>query len=263
MRRYILKITKILISIFVCMLLSFSLLQAQDDAPFKIGEKLIYSTNFGIINAGTFTMSLKDGGEIMSHPCYLIETNSRTNSVFDLVYKIRDETESYWDKEQFVVRKFIKRISEGSWKQYRIHYYFPEDTTYYYVTYKKGEQIKKQSTSLVDPQDTYTIIYWVRLQEFVVGDTLHLNISLDGDNHPIKLLVEKKEILSTIFGEKECFKIIPIIPEVSQKRTSIVMDIWVTDDEYKIPAKLVIKIKYGNFTLSLKDAENTGLNTNN
>ncbi len=263
MRRYILKITKTLIPIFLLILLFFSLLHGQEKAPFKIGEKLIYNTNFGIINAGTFTMSLEDGGEIMGHPCYLIKTLSRTNPVFDLVYKIRDETESYWDKDQFVVRKFIKRISEGSWKQYRIHYYFPEDTTYYYVTYKKGRQIKKQSTSLVDPQDTYTIIYWVRLQELVVGDTLHLNISLDGDNHPVKLLVEKKKILNTIFGEKECFKIVPIIPEVSQKRTTIVMDIWVTDDEYKFPVKLVIDIKYGSFTLMLKDAVNTESGTNN
>ncbi len=254
---------KLLIPISLCIFLTFGLLHAQGDAPFKIGEKLSYSTSFGIVNAGTFTMSLKDGGEIMGHPCYLIETKSRTNPIFDLVYKIRDETESYWDKDQFVVRKFIKRISEGSWKQYRIHYYFPEDTTYYYVTYKKGGQTKKQSTSLVDPQDTYTIIYKVRLQEFVVGDTLDLNICLDGDNHPIKLLVEKKENLNTIFGGKECLKIIPIIPEVSQKKTSIVMDIWVTDDEYKIPVKLVIKIKYGNFIMSLKDAANTGLSIDN
>ncbi|MDP8227639.1 MAG: DUF3108 domain-containing protein [Candidatus Celaenobacter polaris] len=257
------KISTLFISVCSFILFSCNLLYAQEKAPFKIGEKLIYNTNFGFVNAGTFTMSLEDGGEIMGHPCYLIKTLSKTNPVFDLVYKTRDETESYWDKDQFVVRKFIKRISEGSWKQYRIHYYFPEDTIYYYVTYKKGGQTKKQSTSLTDPQDTYTIIYWVRLQNLVVGDTLHLNISLDGDNHPVKLLVEKKEILNTIFGEKECFKITPIIPEVSQKRTSIVMDIWVTDDEYKIPVKLVIKIKYGNFTMSLKDAENTGLSTNN
>ena len=254
-----LKIKQTHIPIFILLLLLTSVLHAQKELPFKIGEKLIYTTSFGIVNAGTFFMTLEDGGEIMGHPCYCIKTLSKTNTVFDLVYKIRDETESYWDKEQFVVRKFIKRISEGSWKQYRIHYYFPEDTTYYYVTYKKGGQTKKQSTSLADPQDTYTIINWVRLQEFVVGDTLHLNISLDGDNHPVKLLVEKKEKLATIFGEKECYKITPIIPEKSQKKSSIVMDIWVTDDEYKIPVKLVIKLKYGNFTMSLKDAENAGL----
>jgi hypothetical protein len=262
MRRNILKIEKKYIPIVILLLLLTSVLHAQEALPFQIGEKLIYSTSFGIINAGTFTMTLEDGGEIMGHPCYCIKTLSKTNPVFDLVYKIRDETESYWDKDQFVVRKFIKRISEGSWKQYRIHYYFPEDTTYYYVTYKKGEQTKKQSTSLPDPQDTYTIIYWVRLQEFVVGDTLNLNISLDGDNHPVKLLVEKKEKLSTTFGPKECFKITPIIPEESQKKSSIVMDIWVTDDEYKIPVKLVIKIKYGDFTMKLKDAKNTGLSIN-
>ena len=254
-----LKIKQTHIPIFILLLLLTSVLHAQKELPFKISEKLIYTTSFGIVNAGTFTMTLEDGGEIMGHPCYCIKTLSKTNPVFDLVYKIRDETESYWDKEQFVVRKFIKRISEGSWKQYRIHYYFPEDTTYYYVTYKKGGQTKKQSSSLADPQDTYTIINWVRLQEFVVGDTLHLNISLDGDNHPVKLLVEKKEKLATIFGEKECYKITPIIPEKSQKKSSIVMDIWVTDDEYKIPVKLVIKLKYGNFTMSLKDAENAGL----
>ena len=243
----------------LCLLLFISTLFGEHDMPFRIGEKLIYRTNFGIVNAGTFTMTLKDGGEIMEHPCYLIETRSRTNPIFDLVYKIRDETESYWDRENFVVRKFIKRLSEGSWSQYRVHYYFPEDTTYFYVTYKKSGQTRKQSTSLSNPQDTYTIIYWVRLQEFIVGDTLQLNISLDGDNHPVKSLVEKKEKLKTIFGEKECYKLSPIIPEESQKKSSIVMDIWVTDDEYKIPVKLVIKIKYGDFTMTLKDAENTGL----
>jgi len=95
-----------------------------------------------------------------------------------------------------------------------------------------------------------------------VGDTLNLNISLDGDNHPVKLLVEKKEKLTTIFGDKECYKITPIIPKESQKKSSIVMDIWVTDDEYKIPVKLIIRIKYGNFTMFLKDAENTGLSIN-
>lgn len=262
MRRNILKNKNRYFPIFILLLLFTSMIYAQEELPFQIGEKLIYSTSFGIVNAGTFTMTLEDGGEIMEHPCYCIKTLSKTNPVFDLVYKIRDETESYWDKEQFVVRKFIKRISEGSWKQYRIHYYFPEDTTYYYVTYKKGEQIKKQSTSLSDPQDTYTIIYWVRLQQLALGDTLNLNISLDGDNHPVKLLVEKKEILNTTFGPKECFKITPIIPEESQKKSSIVMDIWVTDDAYKIPIKLVIDIKYGSFTMFLKDAKNSGLNTN-
>ncbi len=255
------KIKTIAIPIFFLLLFAI-VLHAQEAVPFKIEEKLIYNTSFGIVNAGTFTMTLEDGGEIMGHPCYCIKTLSKTNPIFDFVYKIRDETESYWDNNKFVVRKFIKRISEGNWKQYRIHYYFPEDTTYYYVTYKKGGQTKKQSTSLADPQDTYTIIYWVRLQEFIVGDTLNLNISLDGDNHPVKLLVEKKEKLTTIFGDKECYKITPIIPKESQKKSSIVMDIWVTDDEYKIPVKLIIRIKYGNFTMFLKDAENTGLSIN-
>ncbi len=252
-------IKKLFLLITILILLAVPLFSQKKVLPFKIGEKLVYDTSFGIIPAGTFTLTLTDGGEISDHSCYLIRSNSRTNGVFDLVYKIRDETESYWDKEKFVVRKFIKRISEGSWKQFRIHYYFPEDTTYYYVTYKKDGRKQEQSTSLPNPQDTYTIIYWVRLQQFAVSDTLNLNISLDGDNHPVELLVEKKETLSTIFGEKECFKITPNIPEESQKKSFIVMDIWVTDDEYKIPVKLTIEIKYGTFTFKLKDAENVAL----
>jgi len=249
-----------IIQLIALIILFVSTLFAQENKlPFREGEKLIYDTSFGIVPAGTFTLSLTDGGKINEYPCYLITSHSRTNGVFDLVYKIRDETESYWDKEKFVVRKFIKRISEGSWKQYRIHYYFPEDTTYYYVTYKEDGRKQEQSSSLPNPQDTYTIIYWVRLKELSVGDTLKLNISVDGDNHPVELLVEKKETLDTIFGEKECFKITPNIPKESQKKSFIVMNIWVTDDEYKIPVKLTIEIKYGTFAFKLKDAENVSL----
>ncbi|HEX37748.1 MAG TPA: DUF3108 domain-containing protein [Candidatus Cloacimonetes bacterium] len=253
------KLPRIFALIILLIMFLHTLLAQEHNLPFSVGEKLVYNTSFGIVPAGTFTLMLSDGGDISGYPCYLITSNSRTNGVFDLLYKIRDETESYWDTEKFVVRKFIKRISEGSWKQYRIHYYFPEDTTYYYVTYKKDGRKQEKSTSLPDPQDTYTIIYWVRLQELAVGDTLNLNISLDGDNHPVELLVEKKETLDTIFGKKDCFKITPNIPEESQKKSFIVMDIWVTDDEYKIPVKLTIEIKYGTFTFKLKDAENVEL----
>ena len=95
-------------------------------SAFEIGEKLTFQIKYGFIKAGTATMQITSHIYRDSTECYKIESLAKTNSFFDNVYKVRDNIESIWDKNKLVTRRFTKKLQEGSYRQYRIHFYYPE-----------------------------------------------------------------------------------------------------------------------------------------
>ncbi|MEA3476362.1 MAG: DUF3108 domain-containing protein, partial [Candidatus Cloacimonadota bacterium] len=181
-------------------ILSSSLNSDTWHLPFKIGEKLIFKVNYGILSGGTFTMEIIEDDTISGHKCYHIKSRTKTNKFFDIIYKVRDKIDSYWDMEKLVSRKYVKKLSEGHYKQFRIHYYFPEDTLTQYVKHRKGKIIKTEFKPLPNAQDALSIFYYIRLHNLNVGDSIYVNVTADGRNCRTKVMIEEKKKLNTIFG---------------------------------------------------------------
>lgn len=244
--------------IIICLILiTSSFLYCQDgekELPFAMGEKLEFSVNYGLLNAGTYTMSINKGEALNGNEIYKIITTAQTNTFFDMIYKVRDEMESFWDADKFFSRRLIKRLSEGGWHQYRLQYFFEVDTTAFDVKYKKGEPQRKRFDALPKPQDELSIFYYLRMQELAVGDTLVTNIIASGDTYKTKTTVLKKEKVETILGELECLKVKPLLSFIL--KDTVNMYVWFTDDQYRIPVKLMVELKYGKFTFKLKKAQN-------
>lgn len=88
------------------------------------------------------------------------------------------------------------------------------------------------------------------------ADSLLINVTADGENYTAKVIVHHKETINTIFGEKECLVIEPVLAgEAIFKQTGNI-HIWITNDEHKIPVKLQSRVVFGNFTATLSEAEN-------
>ncbi len=105
-------------------------------------------------------------------------------------------------------------------------------------------------------QDILSALYYLRLQEFTVGDTLTINVTSDGRNYPADVIIHKKEIMETIFGDKNCFVVEPVLKgDAIFKQTGKIL-VWLTADEHKIPVKMSSKIVFGSFKALLKNAEN-------
>ena len=251
---------KLLFVLSFSLIINSSLVSNTSLLPFNIGEKLIFDVNFGLLKGGTFKMSIIEDDSISGHKCYHIKSRTKTNKFFDMIYKVRDEIDSYWDVEKLVSRRYAKKLSEGRYKQNRIHFYYPEDTLTQYVKYRDGNVTKTEFKCLPDAQDALSIFYHIRLQDLNVGDSVYVNVTADGKNYISKVLIEKKEELKTIFGKKDCYKIHPVLEkgETIFKQTGE-MYMWLTADEYKIPVKLVSEVKYGKFSFKLKDAKNVEL----
>lgn len=234
---------------------SFLLSQnSEEQLPFAMGEELVFSVNYGILNAGSYTMSIDKGEAIDGNPIYKITAIAQTNTVFDVIFRVRDKIESYWDAKKFFSRRLIKRLSEGGWHQYRLQYFFETDTTAFDVKYKKGKAKRKRFEALPQPQDELSIFYYLRMQELAVGDTVMTNLIASGDNYKTKTTILKREKLETMLGTVECLKVKPLLSFIL--KDTVNMYVWFTDDEYKLPVKLMVKLKYGKFTFKLKKAKN-------
>lgn len=226
-------------------------------AAFEVEEKLTFDIKYGIITAGQAELQIEEFAYKDTIPSFKITSIAKTNNFFDNFYKVRDKIESIWSKESLETLRFTKKLSEGSYRQHRIHFYYPEQNITIYMKYKKKINNFKEEKIKIPPntQDILSAFYYLRLKELSVGDTITINVTADGRNYPADIIVLKKEILNTILGEKECFVVEPIIEGEAIFKQTGKIKIWLTADEYKIPVRMSSKIIFGHFKAILKDAE--------
>ncbi|MDP8269209.1 MAG: DUF3108 domain-containing protein [Candidatus Tenebribacter davisii] len=239
--------------LFVMIILTSTIIQA-----FEIGEKLTFRIEYGIIRAGEATIQINSHTYKDSTECYKIESLAKTNFFFDNIYRVRDKIESIWDKNDLVSHRFTKKLQEGSYRQYRIHFYYPEQNFTIYTKFgRKTKNFKEVKMDIPEnTQDILSALYYLRLQDFTIGDTLTINVTADGRNYPADVVVHRKEKIKTIFGKKTCFVVEPILKGDAIFKQTGKIYIWLTADEHKIPVKMSSKIIFGNFKAILKDAEN-------
>jgi len=225
---------------------------------FQDGERLTFDIRYGIIGAGQATLHVEEIEYRNSITAYRITSNARTNRFFDRIFKVRDEIESILDKELMVSRQFTKKLQEARYRQYRIHYYYPEQNFSIYMRYdfSKNRFNEERMDIPENTQDILSAFYSVRMQQFAPGDTIVINVTADGRNYPAEIKVHRTETIRTIFGDKECLVIEPILEgDAIFKQTGEIL-IWLINDEHKIPVRLESKVIFGSFTATLSDAEN-------
>ena len=243
--------------IFLFILLLF-IVNTPTLKAFQIGEKLVFDIKYGIINAGQATLQVDEIDFRDNTPAYQISSLARTNRFFDRVFKVRDEIESVMDKETYLSHRFTKRLQEGTYRQYRVHFYYPEQnfTLYMRWDFNRNEFDEERMEIPADTRDILSAFYWFRRQHISPGDSLVVNVTADGRNYPAEIRVHRIENLKTIFGTKECLVIEPILEgDAIFKQTGEIL-IWLTNDEHKIPVRMQSKVIFGSFTATLSEAVN-------
>jgi hypothetical protein len=225
---------------------------------FRDGEKLTFDIKYGFVTAGQATLEVEETVFRDNVPVYQITSKARTTSFFDRIFKVRDEIESIMDKETLLSHRFTKRLNEGRYQQYRIHYYYPEQgfTKYLRYSFKDRKFNEEELEILEETQDILSAFYWIRKQDLKPDSSQFVNVTADGRNYTAEVKVHRTETLKTIFGSKECLVLEPILEgDAIFKQTGSIL-IWVTNDEYKIPVKMTSQVTFGSFTANLTAAKN-------
>ncbi|MDY6916056.1 MAG: DUF3108 domain-containing protein [Candidatus Cloacimonadota bacterium] len=223
---------------------------------YEIGEKLEFEVKYGLIPAGHASLIVKDT-TYFQKPAIQVTSLAKTNKFFDNIYRVRDTIMSVFAQNSEHSYKFWKQLQEGSYRQNRIHLYYPQlnYTNYMKYNYKKREFNNSKITIPDNTHDILSAFYWFRKQDIAVGDTLGINVAVDGRSYRALVLVHNLETITTEFGDVECFKIEPKLEsEAIFKQTGNIY-IWITNDEYKVPMLLESKIIFGHFRAFLKDGE--------
>jgi hypothetical protein len=225
-------------------------------AGFGDGEELNFAISYGIITAGSVKMTVEASTWHDTIPSYIVTSKAKTTSFFDNFYKVRDLIEIEFDQSNFQSYRYHKKLSEGSYRQNRINFYYPE--VGYSILRKKDKNATKWKEIKyeipVPSHDIFTTFFRVRTFDFAVGDTLKVTVTDDGDVTTVDVIVHRLKKMDTIFGNIDCYELEPVLLGTdSVFKNSGDIFIYLTADERKIPVLLESEVIFGSFRATLKD----------
>ncbi|MGM0441610.1 MAG: DUF3108 domain-containing protein [Elusimicrobiota bacterium] len=231
--------------VFVIVLSSVSLPSRADVSAWEVGEKLTFAIKWNFITCGEATMEVNDLFELGGRQTYRVVSRARSARFFDPFYKIRDEIQTFIDKENLHSVRYEKKQREGSYKA---------DITIIYdhkreVAYEDGEKFE-----IVEGiQDELSSLYYLRTKELAVGKEFEFSVGTSKKTWPLKVEVVKKETVKVPAGKFETFLVVPhIIEEGGIFKAEGKLRIWITADEQKKPVLMKAKVPFGHITAVLK-----------
>lgn len=224
---------------------SFRDIQPQ---AFQPGERLRYRLHYGIVDAGEAILEVKKSEKtVKGREVWHVKGTGRTLGAFNMFYKVRDVYESYIDAKGVFPWVFVRRVDEGGYK-------INQDYTFYQHKNKVNNGDGKEFSVPSHVQDMISSFYYARTLDFQnakVGDIFTINVFLDDEIYPMKIKYTGKETLRLRKGKFNCMKFNPVVQEGRVFNSDEDLEVWITDDQNKIPVLAKAKIKVGSIKMQL------------
>jgi len=228
-------------------------LPAPNLSPIRwIGEQINYRVSFGVIPAGAARLAVLDTTRIEDQLVVHAISTARSAKAFDIVYRVRDSVQTWFDADSVYSLRFEKKLSEGRYR---------DDVTVVYEPgrgraslWQKGREKPKQ-TLYERVVDVLAAGYKARTVPLAVGDTLSFKTHDVDKVYDLLVFVRGRETVETPVGKFDCFKVEPVLRSggLFQKEKSARVFIWVTADSRRIPVQMQSKVSFGSVTAVMDD----------
>ena len=221
----------------------FDILKAE--TPFKIGESLKYSADFNLIRVGQAELYVTGLEKINNLETYHVTFSANTTGLADQLFKIRDQIDIWMDKKDFFTHRLIKNINEGNYSN-------NVDVKFDYQKSIAKTNSKEVSIDF-KARDSFSMFYYLRTIPLKKNEVMSFS-SYEGKRivH-YNLQMTGTEIIRTNLGTFNCKVIRPYREGKNLFKNQGDMQIWISDDNKRLPIKIQIKMKYGSMTLLLKN----------
>lgn len=229
-----------------------------ENRAFSSGEeityKIYYNWNFIWLAAGEVTFKVEERDNN-----YHLSALGRTYKSYEWFYKVRDYYDTYVDKSTLLPEVSIRNINEGKYRLYDKITFDQQNLKALSMRGKSKENAQPTSYE-IDPcmHDLLSIFYFSRnldFEDFNKGDIIPIKIFIDKEMWPLELKVRGKDENKKIKGLGR-FKTIKFGPEVIEGyyfKKGTEMNVWVSDDENKIPLLIESPVSVGSVKAVLKD----------
>jgi hypothetical protein len=220
--------------------------EEQPQTPWK-NEELKYGLYYSFIKAGTAYIKNRGITNLNGKKAFLIQTTAFSAPVIDAVYKVRDVNLSWLDAKNFYSLGYAQSLREGSYKRDEWLTFDYDKNVYYGEVQKKKEPRVIFGELPIKVLDMLTSLYYVRSQKLEVGKDIVFDIVNREKQYPLVVKVLGKETIKTEAGKFNCIKVEPMFRGegifVSKGKS---LQVWLTDDEYKMPVKMEVEVFIGS-----------------
>jgi hypothetical protein len=217
------------------------------NTAFTYGEKLTYRVHYGVLNGGNCHFEIDDRPNMVNdRRTYHIKVFGKSTGLVDVMFKVRDEFESYLDEEAMIPWKAAKKIKEGG--------YTDSD----FIIFDHKRRIATSRRGKLDiPENTHDLIsaiYYARsldMRGAKPGDLFPVTFFLDNKNYEFRFKFLGRETITIDAGTFKAIKVRPQVIEGRVFKDSEAITLWVTDDENKIPLRAQSEIWVGSLKADL------------
>ncbi len=257
-------------TLLLCFLLANLISRAQFQCkpttlPFICGEELIYDVDYLMgnkwVSAAKVRFIVKDS-VFNSKPCYYLEGKGRTLKSYDWFFKVRDKYASFITKDTHDPLHFIRRVREGEfYLNYDYDFNYENLTSRVHEKRKNLERVENMIISKCS-FDILSSVYFSRaipFQTLSKGDTIPLDLILDKELYQdVSIIYNGTRTIKDQQNRKiECihFEIELIAGTIFKGNER--MDVFVSNDENKIPIYVEAEILVGSIRVYIKSIKNT------
>ncbi len=215
---------------------------------FKRGEQLSFRLHYGVVDAGTATLSVTDEArEVAGRKTFHVVGLGTSRTAFDWFFKVRDRYETYIDEKALVPWIFVRRVNEGG-------YHLEQD--YVFNHYSEKVSVGDGKTFPIEPnmQDMLSAFYNARnldLSGAKPGETFDLKCFMDKEVWPLQIKFIKRETITTDAGTFRCLLFRPIVQKGRVFKKEEDLSVWISDDKNHIPVKGQAQVLVGSIQMDL------------
>lgn len=234
----------------------FTLIHSQKLDNIQSGEVLSYRIHYGVLNAGTATLSATKT-TYKGQPHYYVKGYGRTTGAVRAFFKVEDHYESYINDRSGLPSFYVRNVQEGGYTQH-LEALFNHSNNTLQLTDKEKNTTKTLKT-VRGVQDMLSAFYHLRSLEpsdLKVGSVRKLNIWIDDELFPFQLRVVGTENVKTKFGTINCLKIVPQVISGRVFRDKESVTLWVSNDRNLVPISIRAELAVGSLRASIDSHRN-------
>ena len=228
------------------------------------GEKLEYRIHYGILNAGTATLTtLKT--TYKGAPHFYVKGEGKTTGAVRAFFKVDDLYESFINYNTGLPSYYVRNVKEGSYRQHFQTVFNHNNHTLILTDKKNPANGSRIINSVKGVQDMLSAFYYLRAldqSQLKVGTVKNLDVWIDDEMFPFQIRVAGTEEVKTKYGKINCLKIIPMVQSGRVFKEKEGVTLWVSNDKNHVPILIEAQLAVGSLKASLDGYKNVkyGLN---
>jgi hypothetical protein len=245
---------KKIITLFIVLFFTWSNAQKLDNI--QSGEVLHYRIHYGLLNAGTATLTTLITN-YQGKPHFYVKGYGKTTGAVRAFFKVEDHYESFIDYNSGLPSFYVRNVQEGSYTQHFETVFNQSNNTL--ILTDKEKNTSKVVKSVKDVQDMLSAFYYLRSLnpgDLKTGTVTKLNVWIDDELFPFQIKVTGTETINTKFGKINCLKIIPQVMSGRVFKDKEGVTLWVSNDKNLVPVAIKAELAVGSLKASLETYKN-------